>query len=181
MFNFYYTGGKRRAEYTEPSSNKRKLLELHEQYKNTPMPDLYRPPTMNISPVHTSVKDEPDASRSPFMIDQQYPMDYPMQFPPNIPSTSTAQPVQQLPSFNAAWGGPSTSYGIHLPNIPLVPDTGITFTDMDSLRQITINSDDLPVTSLTNMSLTDIPPDGMIDSLDRLANHEADRHLSPHQ
>lgn len=35
MFNFYCTGGKRRAEYTEPSPNKRKLLELHEQYKNS--------------------------------------------------------------------------------------------------------------------------------------------------
>lgn len=114
------------------------------------------------------------------MLEPTYSMDYQMNFPPNIPSTSTAQPVQLLPSFNASWGGPSTSYSIAVPNIPLVPDTGITFTDMDSLKQITINSDDLPVTSLTNMSLTDIPPDGMIDSLDRLANHEADRHLGPH-
>ncbi|KAK9755016.1 Rel homology dimerization domain [Popillia japonica] len=168
------------APVEEPSPNKRKLLELHEQYKNTPIPDLYRPPTMNISPIQTNVKDEPDVSRSPFMLEPTYSMDYQMNFPPNIPSTSTAQPVQLLPSFNASWGGPSTSYSIAVPNIPLVPDTGITFTDMDSLKQITINSDDLPVTSLTNMSLTDIPPDGMIDSLDRLANHEADRHLGPH-
>lgn len=99
----------------------------------------------------------------------------------NIPSASTSQAVQQLPSFDAAWG-PSTSYGATvLPNIPMMPDTTTTFIDMDSLKQITINSEDLPVTSLTNMSLTDLQPDGMTDSLDRLANNEADRHLSPHQ
>ncbi|GJQ77540.1 hypothetical protein Trydic_g20929 [Trypoxylus dichotomus] len=184
--------GKRRGEYIESTQNKRKLLELREQYKDTPMPDMYRNINMNIPPMQPNVKDEPDLSRSPFLMEPSYQTQYHPQisFTPNIPSASTSQPgQQQIPSFHAVWGsGPSTSYEVvgfpnisnitNTPNIPLVPEVGTTLYDMDSFKQISINTDDLPVTSLTNMSLTDLPPDGMTDSLDRLANNEVDRHLN---
>lgn len=138
-----------------------------------------------------------DMSRSPpFLLDPSYQSQYippQISFTPNIPPTCASQPGQQIPPFSDIWPGPSTSYNMgalsnqpllsnapnipNIPNITLAPDTGATLYDMDSFKQINISTGDLPVSSMTNLSLTDIAPDGMTDSLDRLANNEVNKHL----
>ncbi|KRT81254.1 hypothetical protein AMK59_5636 [Oryctes borbonicus] len=79
---------------------------------------------------------------------------------------------EQMSNYAMADKTPLEVYSQFQPNII---DEPVTMEERDNLMQISINSSDLSVYSMSNLSLTDILPDEMTDNSDKEVNNNSNR------